>query len=153
MNRILRQNSPCITVVSCSLVLCLVGRTTAGLRRSDRNADSGTRRRYCSRATGGRHTLGSPPSTPGKQRSSKWGTYIVLTANLRQRGSARSNPHCAEHRVLRLWPAALRLHAWANNQLASEFLAVAAIVLLNIILRQHGHPEYEPALARNRKAA
>ena len=35
----------------------------------------------------------------------------------------------------------------------SEFLAVAAIVLLSIVLRQHGSPESKPVHAPNQQTA
>ncbi len=129
VRRLLRQNSLGITVVACFLMLWLGGQTTAGYRTYNQE-----------------RVLDGQPSVSlvtylstshfGEATFENWKSEIL------QRGM-----YVADR--VTTWSYLTRSRCWFESlqNWQSEFLAGAAIVLLTIVLRQHGSPESKPVHA------
>jgi hypothetical protein len=164
MRRVLRDNGLSITMFALFLIF-LVAQSIAGWKSN--NSDN-EQHRQPPESYGEYLTSGAFVEATFENWESEFlqmGAYVVLTALLALflvsfvlhalGGHAEYNQQQLEHgaATVSLWSFVTSSHFWFQSMQnwQSEFLAVAALIVLSIFLRQRGSPESKPVAAPHAK--
>jgi Domain of unknown function (DUF6766) len=173
VKRFLRNNALGIVLVVTFLVIWLVGQTVAGLQvYNQQRLDAGLATigwaRYLTTSHFGEDPLlhRDDPDAPWPVRRGGWVLAVyrrslslaflaLFLASVALHAASGSRAYNAEQSMsggtdhTTGWSYLTRSQFWFESlqNWQSEFLAVAAIVLLSIVLRQHGSPESKPVHA------